>query len=727
MSARLHAMIVCCLQYAALATLRARSVLMVTLVAALTPAVASARTHALLIGVSSYPSLSQEYQLAGPANDVALYRQLLLERGAATADIRVLADGVQGGALPTRSAILEAFQGLTAKANTGDLIFVLMAGHGSQQPAAPGSNEPDGLDEIFLPRDVGRWRGETGSVANAITDTELSAALWKLRATGAVVWGVFDACHAGTLARAEPLFAQRDRYVPADLLGIDAATLADASSRAMESAGTRSMAGEHRLATADGVGDYMYFYASQSHETTPELRLPAYSPQARVHGLFSYTLYRALSAAPGLSYRQTIERVLHAYASQGREAPSPVYEGSLLDAPSFGDARSGRQLQWLVQRQADRLQLQAGELHGVGKDSILAIVPSATARADQVLGHVRVTRATLTSATVVPVSYADTPEFPTRRVPPSAYARPVDLKLDFRLRVGMALNTYCQAPGPNLRRAIAELRHQEQRSPRLLWPAPSQAADVYLCQRGRRVLLLDALQDPSDQASAIAVSSSGTPATGVLVAVLRRQLLVAAHAVDLSRIVAAHPQQAQIDVALQMQPGCSMGFTCSPMPRGFAPHDHMQLCDGDQVTVDLSNPRFEPVDVTVLYIDAAYGVKTLYPYAADESARLEPKGRQRFNIQIADEPSGVERLLVLTAQVTPQSPIVSFSSLAQPGLPSVERDGTSAGLDLQQAAFASSPLTSSRGTSTGTTGAIGATTYAWTVATRGCKASQGQP
>jgi hypothetical protein len=247
------------------------------------------------------------------------------------------------------------------------------------------------------------------------------------------------------------------------------------------------------------------------------------------------------------------------------------------------------------------------------------------------------------------------------------------------------------------------------------------------------VLLLDALQDTSRPAPVIAVASSGTPAAEALATVMGRQLALAAHAINLSRIVAAHSQPAQIDVTLQLQPNCSRGITCRSIPRSLTPHDRAELCGGDQVSMELSNPRFEPVDVTVLYIDAAYGVEVLYPNKVGETSRLEPKGRQRFHIDILGEPSGVERLLVLTAQAMPQSPIVSFASLAQAGLPTAERGSSPSQFDLwRQAAFASNPLTSSRGTNATMADSIGATTYAWTVmahesANAGCKSSQRQP
>ena len=56
----------------------------------------------------------------------------------------------------------------------------------------------------FLQRHAGRWNGSAGGVENAIVDDEFGAAIDALRAKGAFVWVVFDACHSGTMDRGAP-------------------------------------------------------------------------------------------------------------------------------------------------------------------------------------------------------------------------------------------------------------------------------------------------------------------------------------------------------------------------------------------------------------------------------------------------------------------------------------------------------------------------------------------
>src|SRR2546423_7774417 len=107
---------------------------------------AKAERYALLVGVSSYPSLPERLQLTGPKNDIAMWRGLLLQRGFAQANVRVLADQVKGAqGEPTYAAITNELKLLAAKAQKGDFVLLFFGGHGSQQPARddPQNLEPD--------------------------------------------------------------------------------------------------------------------------------------------------------------------------------------------------------------------------------------------------------------------------------------------------------------------------------------------------------------------------------------------------------------------------------------------------------------------------------------------------------------------------------------------------------------------------------------------------------
>jgi uncharacterized caspase-like protein len=288
---------------------------------------AQAANHwALLVGVSEYPSLAPERQLRGPRNDVIALRDTLLGMEVDRRRIIVLADGVpQSDGMPTRVAITSSLDRLSRDVRAEDFVFIYFSGHGSQQPAAAEDREePDGLDEIFLPRDIGRWDGKAGSVKNALTDNEINRLTRPLLAAGAQVWAVFDTCHSGTMTRGSTGALLDDVEVkrsvrPAEL-GVP---LFQPSVRSVADA-------------AHGLRNWpeklVVFSAAQSNQSTPELRLPAGDPARVEHGLFTYTLLRALRANGPANYEQLAQSIATRYAIMQRAAPTPVFEGRLHSA-----------------------------------------------------------------------------------------------------------------------------------------------------------------------------------------------------------------------------------------------------------------------------------------------------------------------------------------------------------------------------------------------------------
>jgi hypothetical protein len=95
--------------------------------------------RALLIGVTEFrqPKLKAR-SLRGPANDVELFRDVL-ERAPLSipaANIRMLKGGdADPRRRPTFANIEREFTELANVSRKGDQIVILMAGHGSQQPA----------------------------------------------------------------------------------------------------------------------------------------------------------------------------------------------------------------------------------------------------------------------------------------------------------------------------------------------------------------------------------------------------------------------------------------------------------------------------------------------------------------------------------------------------------------------------------------------------------------
>lgn len=311
---------------------------------------AHADVFASLVGVSEYPSLSEPRQLLGPKADVREMRRFLIEVGIPVEHISVLADGVpESGQLPTRAAILALWRQQHARLRGGDTLLLYFAGHGAQQPQLSGTGyrEPDGLDELFLPRDIGRWNAN--GVANAILDDEIGAHVDHLRDRGINVMAWFDMCHAGDSVRSTRSGQPKIRAVPNEELGVPP----------MSSVGRRAPSrlnrDAHRLLASpaesgrviadrtmrEGAGSrgfLLALYASRSHERTREEVLPSTAGKHREYrGVFTATtlgiLHAELNAirlgAPtSLSARTLMQRLKTSYLKSSGPPVTPYIEAS---------------------------------------------------------------------------------------------------------------------------------------------------------------------------------------------------------------------------------------------------------------------------------------------------------------------------------------------------------------------------------------------------------------
>ena len=189
-------------------------------------------------------------------------------------------------------------QKISKKALAGDFVYLHFSGHGSRQPAKKGdAGETDGLDELFLPSDIGAWDDAVGEVKNALVDDEIGNSIAAIRAKGAFVWAVFDSCHSGTVTRGAPAGEDvKMRKVPASALGIPQQALDDAERDRVKTRGHAKP--ESALGAVDGdnkQGGFVAFYAAQTTEQTPEMRLPAGEEGRVPHGLFSFTILHVIS------------------------------------------------------------------------------------------------------------------------------------------------------------------------------------------------------------------------------------------------------------------------------------------------------------------------------------------------------------------------------------------------------------------------------------------------
>jgi len=299
------------------------------------------RRYALLVGCTKYFSLPTAKHLAGPANDVELMAQTLVDRFGFRPDRIVKLSEKQPDSRhrPRRANIVRELERLVQTVREGDMVVILLAGHGAQQPDDDPDNprdvELDGLDELFLPADIGPWDEGVGKVENAITDDELGQWLEAIRRKGAFVWLIADTCHSGTITRG--LTGPRElapevarELAPGELVPVEVIERARREGQ-MRRGGRRGGAVE-RPDEADLAG-IVALYAAQSYETAPELPFPEDAPDREYHGLLTYTLCRILQAARSpMTYRELADSPgVHAL----RPSPADTAVGrDRLGAPS---------------------------------------------------------------------------------------------------------------------------------------------------------------------------------------------------------------------------------------------------------------------------------------------------------------------------------------------------------------------------------------------------------
>ncbi|MFM7333410.1 MAG: caspase domain-containing protein [Tabrizicola sp.] len=632
----------------------------IALCLAAAPAVAR-ENYALLIGANQYPSLEERWWLKGPANDVELVAQYLTTEAPvpfAAQNVTVLSDGVAGAEAPTLAAIRGAFAELTAEVRPGDFVYLHFSGHGTQAPALDPSTELDGLDELFLPVDIGPWSDQVGEVQNALVDDEIGALIDGLRAKGADVWAVFDSCHSGTATRAVEAEDVRVRQLPPEALGIDLDGVE--VSRSVDPRAT-----EAPFDGGEGEGSFVAFFAAQTNEVTPEKNLPKGKPGRKPQGVFTWTLMEVLAEYPNATYGQVGQEVLRRYAVKNLAKSTPLFEGD-LDRVVFWGEGGARVSQWSAEMTDAGFVIPAGELHGLAVGDMLAVMGSAAAADDEALGYVELASVETFSSLGQAVE-KDGKVLPAE-LPKGVTLRKLDAGLDFTLTV--ALPAAGSGPADALLAALGEL--QGAAGPRLTFVAADQEADVRLAvlpesPRPDAIWVLPATGLAEDLGATPSVST-GDKDGAELAAVLADTLTTMARAQNLLKLAGAvGASNPEVEVEL---------LTRTPEDRNLRPLPFTPvptLMPDDEVHVLAKNNSDGPVDVNVLYIGADWSISHWF------SGRLQPGDELKKGLfKISADVLGQERMLVVVTPARPQSPVEDLSYLAQDALDSTRSVGGSA-------------------------------------------------
>jgi hypothetical protein len=656
---------------------------------------AEARTNrALLVAVTAYPNLPKKNWLVGPNHDAELVREYLISNSLVpfeAGNVTVLADGLDGAVgSPTKAAILANLKTLADQSQPGDFIYLHFSGHGSQQPELAKGKETDGLDEIFLPADTQLWKDRDAGVPNALMDDEFGAALDAIRAKGAFIWFVIDACHSGTATRdvLEDGPEAKDREIkPGDLeIPADLITQAE-STRAPATRGVGEQTRESALMLTDTAepqgatplkGGLVAFYAAQTTETTPERPMPRGKEGATSYGVFTYTLFQRMAENPNMTYRQLGQAILQQYAADSQTKPTPLFEGD-LDARVFGTEEIDTVMQWPVVAKAGKLELSAGMLHRLAPGTKLAVLPSPTSEMKEAVGYLEVTTVKNLVSEARPVAFDGKPALEMSAIPPQAYARLSELAVTFQLKVARPpANDQLAKEVELVNAALDELAANPEKRFNIELVDAGEDADLRLAVLRENEVegaAADASSTPAlwflPPSGQIAAEDGSKPPL-VAIDLANPKKLSDAAAVNLQKIFRA-TSLARLSLASDYKPDqVSVNFlikredkdAMEPLDGSTVPY----VNPGDQVHILAENKSSRRVDINVLYIGSDYSITHITAQRLEAGAKLE-EGLLAFT----DESFGLERMVAVLTEAPPGSETEDLSFLEQGKVPPATR------------------------------------------------------
>jgi hypothetical protein len=634
------------------------------------------RRFALLVGCSKYEHLSEAEQLRGPTNDVALMKSLLVKQfGMAEANIQALTqEAGEGACKPIKENIAREFRRITQQLREGDYFVFYFSGHGCQQldddfdPQV--DPEPDGLDEVLLPADVGASEEseeeDDGRIRNAISDDELRDWLTAMRGRGASVWAIVDACHSGSVTRGSHEVARQVR--PESLL----------SPKALETMRSRvSVAATSSKATGansadEHTGGIVAVYAAQPDEPTFEMQLPD-EEHGQWQGLLTYTMAKILmEAEEPLNYAELMQRIQNEYVVTGRFGPTPLVEGTDRNREVLGSKAWGDRGALALGIDGKKMTVNAGRLHGLSPGSILAVhAPVGQKSEDQgPLGYVKVRAAYALISTVDSTEFLGLPA--ARDLPQGGRCEVAHVDYgELRLKVGIGASV----PEGDARTAWSSALRALSAEPQstLMWVEEPEEADwlVDFTKLGRGVLA-PAQQSPGGP------RFGPIPADASSAAWFKEHLARISRAQNLLRIAGTTRSSGQRGLFSSLLRRSKLKVD-SQLMRLDSPEDEepdvvpwkaegITLLPETLLSLELFNEGEVPADVTVLFIDSNFGISCLFPQPDTVVDNRIPEGDSLTvgPMRVEGNSLGWEHLLVIAT--SGEGDPLDFSWLAQPSL-----------------------------------------------------------
>lgn len=161
----------------------------------------SAQTkRALVIGLGKQEDKS--WAKINGDKDIPYVQAMLKKAGYKDCDVITLSDSKA-----TKAGIVNAFDNLTAKCMTGDIIYIHFSGHGQLVTDLDG-DEDDGWDEAWIPYDAYLKFGEHDKGEKHLIDDEINAILTRIKeriGNDGKMLVVVDACFSGDSTRGEDI------------------------------------------------------------------------------------------------------------------------------------------------------------------------------------------------------------------------------------------------------------------------------------------------------------------------------------------------------------------------------------------------------------------------------------------------------------------------------------------------------------------------------------------
>src|SRR5436190_8459745 len=166
--------------------------------------------RALVIGIDDYQHVRK---LRGATADARDIESSL--RGMGVRDVTTLINDQAN-----RSSVLREISGLVERTKTNDIVFLSIAGHGTQEPERINGSQPDGMEDVFL---LPGFQPTPTASQQRILGSEFNHFIRQFELRGAKVIFVADACHGGGMVRdLDPRAEEMSfRQVPSYTLAVD--------------------------------------------------------------------------------------------------------------------------------------------------------------------------------------------------------------------------------------------------------------------------------------------------------------------------------------------------------------------------------------------------------------------------------------------------------------------------------------------------------------------------